>query len=186
MKTSFRNCRSAAVQLGVTMRYERGDFEGGYCILRDQRLLLINKPSDASAKPPCWPQPCRRSASTTSSSNRRPCVHRRRSRQRSARQSDHDQSGHLRSGQHARRFHEHEAPGRTRRHHCHDRCRPRTDIEAQRARSTPSTRNGASNSRTSSISCSTMYSRRSITRSSPPASSPTVGRAKPRLSRIRT
>ncbi|HEX9007427.1 MAG TPA: hypothetical protein VF889_09040 [Bacteroidota bacterium] len=32
-----------AAQLGVTIRYERGDFEGGYCILRDQRILLINR-----------------------------------------------------------------------------------------------------------------------------------------------
>lgn len=32
-----------ASQLGVTIRYELGDFEGGYCILRDQRLLLVNR-----------------------------------------------------------------------------------------------------------------------------------------------
>ncbi len=32
-----------AAQLGVTIRYERGDFEGGYCILRDQRILLVNR-----------------------------------------------------------------------------------------------------------------------------------------------
>ena len=32
-----------AQQLGVTVRYERGDFEGGYCILKEQRLLLINR-----------------------------------------------------------------------------------------------------------------------------------------------
>jgi len=32
-----------AGQLGITIRYEKGDFEGGYCILKDQRLLLINK-----------------------------------------------------------------------------------------------------------------------------------------------
>lgn len=32
-----------AEQLGVTVRYERGDFEGGYCILRDQKMLLVNK-----------------------------------------------------------------------------------------------------------------------------------------------
>ncbi len=32
-----------AGQLGVTIRYERGDFEGGYCILREQRLLLVNR-----------------------------------------------------------------------------------------------------------------------------------------------
>jgi hypothetical protein len=35
--------QTAATQLNVTIRYERGDFEGGYCILRDQRLLLVNR-----------------------------------------------------------------------------------------------------------------------------------------------
>ncbi len=35
--------QAAAAQIGVTLRFERGDFEGGYCILRDQKLLLINK-----------------------------------------------------------------------------------------------------------------------------------------------
>jgi hypothetical protein len=29
--------------LGVAIRYERGDFEGGYCILKDQRILLVNR-----------------------------------------------------------------------------------------------------------------------------------------------
>jgi hypothetical protein len=32
-----------AGQLGVTVRYEKGDFEGGYCVLKESRLLLINK-----------------------------------------------------------------------------------------------------------------------------------------------
>jgi len=32
-----------ARQLGVTIRYEKGDFEGGYCILKAQRILLVNK-----------------------------------------------------------------------------------------------------------------------------------------------
>ena len=32
-----------AEQLGVTVRYEKGAFEGGYCILRDQKMLLVNK-----------------------------------------------------------------------------------------------------------------------------------------------
>jgi len=35
--------QNVATQLNVTIRYERGDFEGGYCILRDQRLLLVNR-----------------------------------------------------------------------------------------------------------------------------------------------
>ncbi len=32
-----------ARQLGVSIRYDRGDFEGGYCILKEQKLLLVNK-----------------------------------------------------------------------------------------------------------------------------------------------
>lgn len=30
-------------QLGVTIRYEKGDFEGGFCILKDKKILVINK-----------------------------------------------------------------------------------------------------------------------------------------------
>jgi hypothetical protein len=32
-----------ARQLGIKLRYEKGDFEGGYCILKDQRTLVVNK-----------------------------------------------------------------------------------------------------------------------------------------------
>lgn len=32
-----------AEQLGVVVRYEKGDFEGGYCILKADRILLINR-----------------------------------------------------------------------------------------------------------------------------------------------
>ena len=32
-----------AGQLGITIRYEKGDFEGGYCILKEKRLLLVNR-----------------------------------------------------------------------------------------------------------------------------------------------
>ena len=30
-------------QLGIQIRYEKGDFEGGYCVLKDQKVLVINK-----------------------------------------------------------------------------------------------------------------------------------------------
>jgi hypothetical protein len=30
-------------QLGVAIRYDRGDFEGGYCILKDKKLVLVNR-----------------------------------------------------------------------------------------------------------------------------------------------
>ncbi len=32
-----------AKQLGVNIRYEKGDFEGGYCTLKDKKMVLINK-----------------------------------------------------------------------------------------------------------------------------------------------
>jgi hypothetical protein len=35
--------QTLAGQLGITVRYEKGDFEGGYCILKDRKLLLVNR-----------------------------------------------------------------------------------------------------------------------------------------------
>jgi hypothetical protein len=35
--------QTVAAQLSISIRYERGDFQGGYCILKDQRLLLVNR-----------------------------------------------------------------------------------------------------------------------------------------------
>jgi len=39
----IQELQDLAVQLGVTVRYERGDFEGGYCVLRATRMLLVNR-----------------------------------------------------------------------------------------------------------------------------------------------
>jgi hypothetical protein len=39
----IQELHEVATQLGVTIRYERGDFEGGYCILREQKILLVNR-----------------------------------------------------------------------------------------------------------------------------------------------
>ena len=30
-------------QRGIHLRYEKGDFEGGYCILKEQQILVVNK-----------------------------------------------------------------------------------------------------------------------------------------------
>ncbi len=35
--------QALAGQLGITVRYEKGDFEGGYCILKERKLLLVNR-----------------------------------------------------------------------------------------------------------------------------------------------
>jgi hypothetical protein len=32
-----------ARQLGISVRFDQGNFEGGYCILRTQQLLLVNR-----------------------------------------------------------------------------------------------------------------------------------------------
>ncbi len=45
---------SIASQLGIKLRYEKGDFEGGYCVLKSERIIVINKklsPSHAALRP---------------------------------------------------------------------------------------------------------------------------------------
>lgn len=32
-----------ARQVGVQLRFEKGDFEGGYCVLKANKVLVINK-----------------------------------------------------------------------------------------------------------------------------------------------
>ena len=32
-----------AHDMGVHIRYEKGDFDGGYCVLKAERLIVINK-----------------------------------------------------------------------------------------------------------------------------------------------
>jgi len=32
-----------AQEMGVHIRYEKGDFEGGYCILREEKIIIVNK-----------------------------------------------------------------------------------------------------------------------------------------------
>lgn len=32
-----------ARQTGVQLRYEKGDFEGGYCVVKNQKILVVNK-----------------------------------------------------------------------------------------------------------------------------------------------
>lgn len=39
-----------ASQLGATIRYEKGDFKGGYCILKDNKMIVMNKISNAQRK----------------------------------------------------------------------------------------------------------------------------------------
>ena len=35
---------------GITVRYEKGDFEGGFCVLRSERIILVNKKMNTPRK----------------------------------------------------------------------------------------------------------------------------------------
>lgn len=35
--------KDLANQKGIKVRFEKGDFNGGYCILKDQQIIVINK-----------------------------------------------------------------------------------------------------------------------------------------------
>ena len=39
----IQELHAIAQQLGVSIRYERGDFQGGYCILKADKILLVNR-----------------------------------------------------------------------------------------------------------------------------------------------
>lgn len=35
--------KDLANQKGIKVRFEKGDFNGGYCILKDQQIIVVNK-----------------------------------------------------------------------------------------------------------------------------------------------
>ncbi|MCS7053049.1 MAG: hypothetical protein NZM09_04880 [Ignavibacterium sp.] len=35
--------KEIANQLGVIVRFEKGDFKGGYCIVKENKIIIINK-----------------------------------------------------------------------------------------------------------------------------------------------
>jgi len=39
----IKELETLARQSGVTIRYEKGDFDGGFCVLKDERLIVVNK-----------------------------------------------------------------------------------------------------------------------------------------------
>lgn len=39
-----------ASEMGMKIRYEKGDFDGGYCILKDQQIIVVNKKLHPSRK----------------------------------------------------------------------------------------------------------------------------------------
>lgn len=39
----FEQLKDIANQKGIKVRLEKGDFNGGYCILKDQQIIVVNK-----------------------------------------------------------------------------------------------------------------------------------------------
>jgi hypothetical protein len=46
----IQDLRSVANQLGATIRFEKGDFKGGYCLLKESKVIVINKNANLQRK----------------------------------------------------------------------------------------------------------------------------------------
>ena len=46
----LQQLKTVADQLGATVRFEKGDFKGGYCIVRDKKVIVINKMTNTQRK----------------------------------------------------------------------------------------------------------------------------------------
>jgi len=42
--------KALASQLGATVRFEKGDFKGGYCLVKDSKIIVINKLANTQRK----------------------------------------------------------------------------------------------------------------------------------------
>jgi hypothetical protein len=46
----IQDLKSVASQLGASVRFEKGDFKGGYCLLKDLKVIVINKNANLQRK----------------------------------------------------------------------------------------------------------------------------------------
>jgi hypothetical protein len=42
--------KTVAQQLGATVRFEKGDFKGGYCLIKENKVIVINKFANTQRK----------------------------------------------------------------------------------------------------------------------------------------
>ena len=49
-ETILEDLKSLAAQMGAKVRFERGDFKGGYCLVKDSKIIVINKLSSTQRK----------------------------------------------------------------------------------------------------------------------------------------
>ena len=46
----IQDLKSISTQLGATVRFEKGDFKGGYCLIKDSKVIVINKNANLQRK----------------------------------------------------------------------------------------------------------------------------------------
>lgn len=46
----MQDLKSVAAELGAKVRFEKGDFKGGYCILNEDKIIVINKMAQLQRK----------------------------------------------------------------------------------------------------------------------------------------
>jgi hypothetical protein len=46
----IQDLKSLASQLGAEVRFEKGDFKGGYCLLKENKVIVINKAANLQRK----------------------------------------------------------------------------------------------------------------------------------------
>ena len=49
-ETILQDLKSIATEMGAKVRFERGDFKGGYCLLLESKVIVINKLSSLQKK----------------------------------------------------------------------------------------------------------------------------------------
>lgn len=42
-ETSLKHLETVFIELGYTVRYEKGSFKASYCLLKDQKVAVLNK-----------------------------------------------------------------------------------------------------------------------------------------------
>lgn len=46
----LQDLKSLALEMGAKVRFERGDFKGGYCVVKDDKIIVINKLANLQRK----------------------------------------------------------------------------------------------------------------------------------------
>ncbi|HKJ82132.1 MAG TPA: hypothetical protein VJ954_08920 [Ignavibacteriaceae bacterium] len=46
----IQDLKALAAQLGAEVRFEKGDFKGGYCLLKESKIIVINKMANLQRK----------------------------------------------------------------------------------------------------------------------------------------